>query len=98
MKGYDCSRINLIELDKVGPEGLELSIPIAEAVEDEHAWRSNLKMVLPKDVALTAGMPEKIFQLDDLHYKEYTGKKLVELLELIDFKGKINFKFELSFN
>ena len=59
----------LIEVTEVDQDHIVLYFPAAKASGDEqHAWKASIRLELAKEVAIQAGMPEEIFNLDHFHY------------------------------
>lgn len=97
---FDTSKINEAEISKINKEEIELYVPIGQPVqgEEQHRWKSSLRINLPKEYAIKAGLSEEVFDLDEIHYEEYTGKKLSELLDLVEQKTTPNLEFNISFD
>lgn len=95
---FETGNVHSAEVLLVDKKGIEINIPIAQKHgEDAHIWESTIKVYLAKREAVAAGLPEKIFQLDDIHYKEFSGKRLDELLKLVEHQPKTVLTFDIKF-
>ncbi|MFP4424467.1 MAG: hypothetical protein ACLFP2_04535 [Candidatus Woesearchaeota archaeon] len=96
MEAFDTNHIDLMEVKSISSDNIVLYCPVAKD-KDEHSWKAKLTIDLPKDVAIAAGMPESVFELDEFHQEEYAGKRFSELMELVEHKKKPVLKFNLTF-
>ncbi|MFO7711390.1 MAG: hypothetical protein R6V53_06495 [Candidatus Woesearchaeota archaeon] len=96
MDTFDTSHIDLMEVKSISSDSIVLDCPIAKDNE-EHSWKAKLTIDLPKDIAIEAGMPESVFELDEFHQEEYAGKKFSELMDLVEHKKNPVLKFNLTF-
>jgi len=93
---FETGNIHAIEVTKLDRKGIELYIPIGKGNKDD-CWCSTLKLYMNKEDAIKAGIPQQVFKLDDIHYKEFNGKNLDPLFKLIEKEIKTKLTFSITF-